>query len=201
MDLGGLTWIGPPVDDNDLLGKLPSSLRSLLVQINGFVLRGGALHVRGAVSEPRWHSLREIWSGPAALHRLYPEVLESDVPFAQDCVGDQFALRDGSVYRLEAETGVMQELSPNLPEFLRSASSDPMNFLQAHPLAEHGPLEPGFLLHAYPPFCTAEAKAGVSLRGVPAEELISWHAELSAKLSGVPDGGRIRFELTDEGSG
>jgi hypothetical protein len=44
MDLDGLTWTAPAVDDDDLLGRLPAPLRSLM-QVNGFVLRGGALLV------------------------------------------------------------------------------------------------------------------------------------------------------------
>ena len=102
MELRNVTCRGPAITDHDLLAKLPSDLRGLLEQINGFVQFGGGLHVRGACHDPAWHSLRHAWVGDAAFHRAYPAVRETDVPFAQDCVGDQFLLRDGAVVRLLA---------------------------------------------------------------------------------------------------
>ena len=44
--LDGVTWNGPEIDDRDLLRELPEALKDLLGWQNGFVLHGGALHVR-----------------------------------------------------------------------------------------------------------------------------------------------------------
>ncbi len=37
-------------------------------------------------------TLRQVWIGEDRLSRLYPAVNADDVPFAQDCFGDQFLL-------------------------------------------------------------------------------------------------------------
>lgn len=201
MELTGVTWTGPAVDDADLLAELPDDLRRLLSAINGFVLFGGALHVRGAVREPAWHALRAAWHGPDALATLYPAVAAADVPFAQDCVGDQFLLRDGAVVRLSAETGDVEPLGVSLFDFLQRACADPGEYLGAHPLMQHledgGELHPGMLLHAYPPFCTRQAAEGVTLRPVPALELIRYHADLARQIAQVPDGGSFEMRVVD----
>jgi hypothetical protein len=197
MELTGITWTGPAVEDPEILAELPEDLRGVLSTINGFILFGGALHVRGAVHEPDWHSLRACWRGPDALSTLFPAVAADDVPFAQHCVGDQFLLRDGIVVRLVAETGDVESLDLPLFEFLEHACADPVTVLSPQPLMQHrldeGELAPGMLLHAYPPFCIKPSAAGVSLRAIPAGELIRAHADLARQLASVPDGTPVRM--------
>jgi hypothetical protein len=126
-------------------------------------------------------------------------VRESDVPFAQDCVGDQFLLRDGEVVRLYAEDAQVEPLNLGLEEFLEVAQNDPIEFLSMHPLVQFmndgGILEPCQLLLAYPPFCTVEASSGVHLTAVPAQELFEFHAKLSAQMTSLPPGGKIRIKV------
>lgn len=202
MELTGITWEGPAIDDEDLLAEVPDALRKLLSAINGFVLFGGALHVRGAVREPAWHSLREAWRGAEAVARLYPALQPDDVPFGQDCVGDQYLLRDGSVIRLAAETGEVEALDLGLFPFLERACADPEGFLSAAPLLLHlnesGDLPPGMLLHAHPPFCTQQAAGGVSLRAAPADELLRYHAALARQIGALAPGAVFRMRTTDE---
>ncbi|HYR12517.1 MAG TPA: hypothetical protein VEQ60_32310 [Longimicrobium sp.] len=201
MELTGITWAGPPADDEEILVELPREMRSMLAAINGFVLFGGALHVRGAVREPAWHSLRALWKGPDSLADLYPAVHANDIPFAQDCVGDQFLLHDGAVVRLAAETGEVEPLGMPLFDFLQRACADPTEFLSAHPLIQYlndgGELQPGMLLHAYPPFCTQQASQGVLLRPVPAAELIRFHASLARQMGAIPEGGSFEMRIVD----
>jgi hypothetical protein len=202
MTLDGVTWEGPPADDADLLALLPRELASLLGQINGFILHGGALHVRGAVSSPVWHSLRLRWRGPESVASLYPSLEPDDIPFAEDCVGDQFLLRRNEVARLAAEDGSIEPTGVGLSAFLDAAAKDPTGFLLAQPLLNHvdngGTLQPGELLFAYPPYCTAEAASGVSLKAIPADEVIRFHAGLAAKLAGVPEGGQLKIKVIDD---
>jgi hypothetical protein len=200
MELTGITWAGPPIDDPDLLIGLPEELRTVLGTINGFVLFGGALHVRGAVREPAWHSLREAWHGTESIHGLYPAITGDDVPFAQDCVGDQYLLRDGAVIRLSAETGEVEPLDLPLFTFLERACADPEGVLSAEPLIRHldeaGELPPGMLLHAHPPFCTSQAAEGVTLKPVPAQELLRFHAHLARQIAPLPNGTPIQIQVT-----
>lgn len=178
-------------DDPELAGELPEALRALLSQHNGFILRGGALHVRGLVTSPPWHSLRGVWRGAGSLSSLFASVQAGDVPFAQDCVGDQFLLREGQVLRLEAETGEVYPIAVSLAEFLKAAAREPQDYLQTHPLEQFreggAELAPGHCLHADPPLCTVDAEQGVSLRDLPAAELLLIHAELARQLADVPD--------------
>lgn len=186
MLLNNVTFRGPKIDDEPLLDNLPENLASLLGTINGFILCGGGLHFRGACVEPEWHSLRAAWQGPEALHTLYDSVEPLDIPFAQDCVGDQFLLRGSKVLALSAETGELGEKAEGLASFLEAASADPEGFLAMEPLlalqSQGKQLAPGELIHAYPPFCTQQAAQGVSLKAIPAREVIGFHAELASKM-------------------
>src|SRR5258706_13593212 len=122
MDIHGITWQGESVEDVEILPELPADLVRLLGKRNGFIVHEGAVHIRGACLTPEWHSLRAAWRGPKAFHSLYEDVRRSDVPFAQDLIGDQFLIRDGSVLRLFAETGETEPLAPNLHDFFARLS-------------------------------------------------------------------------------
>src|SRR5215472_10564262 len=114
MNIPGITWRSESIDDVEILRDLPSSLVRVLSDINGFILHDGGLHVRGASLTPEWHSLRVAWRGPSAFHTLYERVQATDIPFAQDQVGDQFLIRNGGVLRLSAETGDLEPFADTL---------------------------------------------------------------------------------------
>lgn len=202
IDLTHVTYQGPAVADEEMLGALPEELTALLCQINGFILLDGGFHVRGACSSPEWHSLRAIWRGKDALHRRYRNVGESDIPFAQEATGDQFLLRSGSVVRLWSETGEIEDLSRNLFAFLDSVQRDPVKALSLEPFMEFrhqgGTLRPGQLLSVVPPFCMTESGKGVSYRAIAAHDRLGFLAALASQLEGNPDGTEIRFEIGDK---
>jgi hypothetical protein len=192
--IAGITWKGEQVEDIEILSELPSELTMVLRDVNGFILHRGAVHFRGACLTPEWHSLRAAWHGSNALHVLFDEVRPSDIPFAQDQVGDQFLIRDGVVLRLWAETGEIKGLADSLDEFLSKVTSDIEGFLNVD---LRRVMEPGQILHAYPPFCTGESAQGVSLRPVPATEALLFHANLAKQIREAPDGGKIEFKVSD----
>ena len=78
----------------------------------------------------------------------------------------------GLVWRLLTETDELEPLGLDLDGFLAAAVAEPVEVLGLHPLrsfrAGGGVLRPGQLLSVYPPFATAEAAGGVSLRPVGA---------------------------------
>jgi hypothetical protein len=197
VELKHRTFTGPPLDDEDLLVRLPADLAGLLRQVNGFIQFHGGLHVRGACRQPAWHSLRNAWDGEAAFHRMYPEVGPEDIPFAEDCLGDQFLLRNGQVWRLAAESGGVESVGVGLAGFFEAVEADTVEFLSLNPLLafqqDGSRLEPGQLLGAFPPFCTKEAADGVSLAAVPADERRRFLAALAAHLRDVPEGGKIHL--------
>jgi hypothetical protein len=195
-----ITFSGPPIDDAELLGRCPPNLAEALRRVNGFILHGGGLHVRGACLAPDWHSLRDAWLGEAAFHRLYPGLRPDDVPFAQDCVGNQFLLRDGSVLLLDTETSEIEDLEVDLATLLE-ASADPERCIGMETLsafrAQGGSLSPGELLSVYPPFCSKEAEDGVSVQAVPAHERRAFLADFAGQIRDVADGEQIRIDVVE----
>ncbi len=186
MNFSEYTFQGAAINDPALLDLLPNNYGYLLTQINGFIKFDGGLHIRGICDDPSWHSLLKIWTGDLALAKLYPAINEQDIPFGQDCVGDQFILREGVVYRLWAETGELDSLGCSFNDFLDNAGNDPVEYLSLQPLlqyqSEGGSLQPGKLLSVYPPFCTKESANRVSLKAISALERISFLADFASQI-------------------
>ena len=197
MNLPGITWRGESIDDVEILPLLPKELVALLADVNGFILHDGAIHVRGASTNPEWHSIRAALNGRLALHGLYHDVLPTDIPFAQDQVGDQFLLRDGAVWRLFAETGEVEQFCPNLATFLSGLQDDVEHTFN---VGLHRSMEPGQLMQAFPPFCMKEAENGVTLSPKPANEVIIFHASLAREIRGLPDGAEVEIKPIDDES-
>jgi hypothetical protein len=195
----GIIYQGPALDDLEILEKLPEDLREMLLHVNGLIAFDGGLHLRGACLEPSWHSLRGAWFGANAVHKHYRSVGPDWVPFAQDCMGDQFLLCDGKVLKLLAETGDIDELGYGLAEFFDGSIADPVDFLTLQPLlqfqSEGNFLSPGELIMAYPPFCTEQAAQGVALMAAPALELLKFHSTLASQWP--TDGGSIVIAVAD----
>ena len=193
------SFVGPAIDDISLLDRLPDFLVNQLNEANGYVAFGGGLHVRGACKEPVWHSLRAALDGPLSFHKLYAGIEPSDLPFAEDCMGDQFLLRDGQVLRLAAETGEIEAVASSFAAFMAEVERAPLEVLQMHPLLqfqnEGGALLPGELLSAYPPFFAVQSGERVSLRAIPSIDRRSFLADVAAQVRDVPDGGWVRFEV------
>jgi hypothetical protein len=197
-----LTFTGSPIDDADLLELLPADLIRLLQQVNGFIQFHGGLHVRGACQAPAWHSLRDAWLGDNAFHRLYPEVRPDDIPFAEDCMGDQFLLRGAQVWQLETETGQVKPRRVALPAFLQAVQADPVAYLSLQPLIrfreEGGTLEAGWLLGAFPPFCL-ECPGERRLAPISSDERRRFLAYFAGQIREVADGGKIVLVTSNEG--
>jgi hypothetical protein len=200
MKLSHVTWRGPQIDDEKLLPQLPPNLKGMLKQMNGFIQFYGGLHVRGCSRAPEWHSLREAWQGAHAFYRTYPEIKPSDIPFAEEFLGDQFLLRGANVIRLYAESGELETVADGLTTFFKRVEKGPVEFLSLQPLlgfqSRGGQLVPGQLLAAYPPYCTKESAQGVELAAVPAVERHAFLSELASKIRNLPEGAKLEFKIT-----
>jgi hypothetical protein len=184
-------FTGSAIDDVRILERLPSELSDLLSRVNGYVAYHGGLHVRGACVGPAWHSLRCAWEGDDALHAFYPVLRHTDVPFAEDALGDQFLLREGMVFRLDAEMGTLESLDMDLADFDAAARANASDFLRLAPLedwrAEDHELQPGELLEVHPPFIIA-FEGERRMRAMPTIERRRNLARIAAGIRGVPDG-------------
>ncbi|MFN6946362.1 MAG: SMI1/KNR4 family protein [Cytophagaceae bacterium] len=184
MKLQGIIYKHNDIEDTVTFNLLPEDLRKFLSLVNGFVAYKGALHIRGCCNEPTWHSINEVWTGKNAFWKHYPDILDTDIPFGQDCMGDQFILRNQKVIKLYAETGVVEDLDKNFTEFLDEIENDPINALGMHPLIhyemENLPLAPGQIIQANPPFCMQ--KPGIKLKAVEINQQIENLASLSKTI-------------------
>ncbi len=152
--------------------QLPKGLQSFYNNIDGLVAFNGGLHIRGLRSKPGWHSLMPYWKGAKALHHVYEELRPTDIPFAQDCLGDQFFLRLGTVWNLMAESGDVEDLELDFDGFIEACMDDPVDFLSLEPLiafmGNGGELLAGELLVADPPF--SHEAADYHMSKAPVEE-------------------------------
>ncbi len=205
MTLQGVTYTGPPIDDPEKLQGLPGEIVEVLWQVNGFVAYAGGLHFRGLVNEPDWHSFEHYHSGEMALHKLYRHVLEYDIPFAQDHLGNQFLLRDHEVHRLRADTGEVSGLHVDMAAFLGKAREDPIDYLSLELLATYheqfGSLEPGRLIHTMPPLCLKRPEKNLAMKSVPAGAAIAFLANFARQIAEIPDGTEINLRLFEPPDG
>jgi len=195
--LKGILFTGGELADLATLARLPVYLQAFLREQNGVVAYFGGLHIRGCVSEPSWHSLNAAWQGETAFWRIYDEVREADIPFGQDCVGNQFLLRGDAVFLLDTETGELADLEVDFKHFLFGVEKYPLDALGMEPLRnfqqQGGVLRPGQLLSVYPPVCVATTEAKAKVQPQPAAERLSWLAAFYRQIKNLPDGQSIRL--------
>jgi len=83
---------------------------------------------------------------------------------------------------------------------MRSAQTDPIDFLALHPLQNHlnsgGTLEPGQLLSVIHPFVVDSGENGHSYRAVSTNERVNFLVKLAEQIRDIPDGMPIKFEVT-----
>ncbi|WP_133645101.1 hypothetical protein [Zeaxanthinibacter enoshimensis] len=199
MEFTGVTYTGLSITDQETLDKLPNNFSDFFGQVNGIIAFNGGLHIRGCVNAPDWHSIKYYWTGEGALHKKYEELDEQDIPFGQDCLGDQFLLRNLTVHQLSGETGDLENLGLTFEQFISNAIEDPMNFLSLQPLQQFlnqgGHLTPGESLSVYPPFCTKESANGVSIKNVPTKERIDFLANFYQQLKDLGEGQQIQIKI------
>jgi hypothetical protein len=194
MNFSNITWEAGGTTDEAMLDGLPQEIQSLIAASGGFIVHHGAIHFRGCTLEPTWNSLRDVYWGDKSLKTKYPRLDVDDIPFAHDQVGDFYIWRNTEIFHLDAETGDASKFEDSLDTFTKNIESNIEDYLN---VSLDRKLEPGRLLHAYPPFCTAEAAQGVSFRDVPAEELFEFHADFSRQIGSLPEGAKFNIEVTD----
>lgn len=191
MEFKGVTYTCSQIEDTQLFDELPDCLQEFYQDLNGLVAFNGGLHIRGCVLEPTWHSLREAWIGENALHTKYESLNEDDIPFAQDCLGEQYILRGDLVFRLNAELDELEDLELFFEDFIEICIEDPVDFLELHPLLqflnEEKTLKPGELLNVYPPFCLEHISEEYQLKAVPIDIQLNYLVSIANKTRDVLD--------------
>jgi hypothetical protein len=198
----GILFTGAPITSAATLALLPPYLQEFLRKQNGVVAYFGGLHIRGCGVVPTWHSLDDVWRGPNAFWRTYAQVRQTDIPFAQDCVGNQFLLRQGAVLFLDTETGELADLEVDFKHFLFGAEKFPVAALGLEPLRafqqQGGVLQPGQLLSVFPPTCIAtNDQAPTRVEAVANADRLAWLADFYRKIKDLPDGQSIQFKTVE----
>ncbi|NNC83179.1 MAG: hypothetical protein HKN79_06345 [Flavobacteriales bacterium] len=179
LDFKGVIFRMEEGPDTELLERLPDHLQDFYQEINGIIAYNGGLQIRSCIDTDDWHSLGRFWKGERSLSRIYPNLLESDIPFAQDCLGDQYFLRDDQVWILSGETGDVMDMEVDLPGFIEQAIDDPVEFLAMEPLAYYlqteGDLQPGELLHVVPALSEQEdEETAYHIEALSVEKRLDW---------------------------
>ncbi|MFD2784770.1 SMI1/KNR4 family protein [Hymenobacter rubripertinctus] len=195
----GIIYTGGELTDLVTLARLPVYLQAFLREQNGVVAYFGGLHIRGCVAAPGWHSLAGVWQGERALWRTYTELKKSDIPFAQDCAGNQFLLRGDAVLFLDTETGELADLDVDFKHFLFGAGKFPLEALGMEPLRAFqqagGVLRAGQLLSLYPPLCIAlKDHSKAAAKAVAVTERLAWLARFHEQIKHLPDGQPVQFD-------
>ena len=156
VEFKGITFINHEIIDTETLELLPADMKLFYKEVNGLVAYNGGFQVRGIGTQPSWNSLEDAWKGPNAFYKTYPNLSEGDIPFAQDCLGDQYVYRAGSIWQLLTETGELDDLELDFDEFMDEVTEDPIEFLALYPLLDFidagNELQPGELLVPSIPF-------------------------------------------------
>ena len=154
MEFKGVTYRGEAEIDEELSMRIPEYLLDFYRKSNGIIAYNGGLQIRACTQEDHWSSLGRYWTGDKALSSRYSNLLATDIPFGQDCVGDQFFLREDVVWLLSAETGDIVDMEASFFDFLENCIEDPVEYLAMEPLVHHldmeGSLAPGMLVHVVP---------------------------------------------------
>ena len=191
--LQNIKYIGQKIDDFDTFDILPDYLKDFFLADNGVIALNGGLHIRGCVKTPKWHSLGAYWFGNTKLSGLFSSLETNDIPFAQDCFGDQFVIRRKNIWRLSAEFDEIKDLEIDFFEFLKQIYSNPFEFLNIENI-EGLNLKPGQLINVTPPFCV-DSKSGYSLKPVEMEEQIKYLSDFSKQIKDLPNGTKIELKI------
>lgn len=179
VEFKGIIYMNQECDNPDLLHSLPAEMKAFYKEVNGLVAYNGGFQVRQIGTGPTWNSLETFWTGEKALHKIYPKLNEDDIPFAQDCMGDQYIFRGGSVWQLLTETGDLDDLELEFDEFIDEVIEDPVEFLALYPLLDFmdagNELAPGELLVPSLPF-TVETEEEYTFSAAPINERLEWLA-------------------------
>ena len=181
-DFKGVLFQGETPPDPSILVTLPEDLQSFYQECNGLVAFNGGLQIRICSNDDNPLSLGRYWKGDRALHRIYPNLLTSDIPFGQDCAGDQFFLRDDFVWLLSAETGEIMDMEVHLDEFFETSIEDPVDYLSMEPLVHYldmeGELPFGQLVHIVPALSEdLPEEPQYHIDALPIDERLDWLAK------------------------
>jgi hypothetical protein len=184
----------------DSAGQLGRELADFLRRNNGLYAFESALHMFPACQIPGVMDL-EQWNDPTLWIDHYGDMAKGMIFFAEDIIGDQFAIRGHEIVRFKAETGLWESLAGSLEEWAKLILEDypyQTGWHLAHAWqVEHGALRCGERLVATIPFVFGGDFKNSNLHALDAVEAMCLHGDLALQIRDVPDGTKIRFTVVD----
>ena len=175
-----ICFSGPEIDDFETFDRLPQYLKDFFLKKNGFTIRTGLFHIRGCVLEPKWHSLKEIWYGESKLSNLYQSINKNDIPIGQDCLGNQFFLRNNIIHLLNSEIDEVDNLKIDFRQFIQEINELTDEDIDVKKM-QNIELAPGQLIYSDPPLAF-NSPIGYSFKAIDALEQIKNLSKLSKIL-------------------
>jgi len=191
---------GPPRAD-----RIPAGLtggaehRELLSRHDGFIAFEGGLRCFGTNAQ-LVPSLSD-WNRPEGWRSAYGMLTEGLLFFAEDAFGNQFGFQEGRIVRFLAETADREGMADSLEEWIETLLADPDEELSLWLLrAWKRPdrvLEPGDHLCPKVPFVAGGVYEPDNLYPLARHKSMVFKGDFALQTRHVPDGGKIRFKVTD----
>lgn len=196
-----LSQIKPMIDENSrrLAGVLLDELMYLLVRKNGFYAFESALHVFSSNSCDLDVGV-DCWNNSSLWRSEYDDMANGCLFFAEDLFGDQFCIKNNAVHKFDSETGSVEFISDNLFGWSDRIMSDYhtlTGYSVAHEWqARHGIIPIGSRLLPKIPFVAGGDYGLENLVVCDAVESMKYKASIARQIRSLPDGSKIRFEIT-----
>lgn len=175
-------------------------LGRLLVERNGFYAFVSSLHVFPLSSHSGVMDLKH-WNGHSLWRGAYGDLAEGCLFFAEDIFGGQFCLKDNAVHAFDPETGALEALGGTIDDWATRMLAE-HDVLCGSSLAQrwqetHGPIAPGKRLAPKIPFVAGGEFALSNVYEADPVEALRFRAHLARQIRDLPEGAKIRFEVTD----
>lgn len=185
-------------------GGLGQELTELLGVKNGFFAYDRALRVFPLGKTEEGFDLEE-WNSAELWRSAYGDILTGEeLFFAEDIFGEQFLIREGSVWRFDPETGEQEAFAPTLDEWAyRILDEDQIEVgtLFANDWTHlHGPLDARKRLIPRRLFTLGGQFELENLFAADAVKAMRFRGEFARQIRDLPDGTEIELELTNEQS-
>lgn len=184
--------------DGGLKGEL-ATLAEVLGARNGFVAFEPALEV--FPSDPGLTLSLEQWNDPSGWRSAYPAIPPDMLFFAHDIFGGPFAIWNGSVHRMDPETGITSAVASSLDTFAAVILGD-YNAVLGYPLAHawqsrHGALAEGRRLAPKIPFVLGGEFTLDNLYDADPAALMRFRGDLAHQIADLPDGTPVTLKFGD----
>lgn len=183
-----------------LSGSIGADIAEMLIARNGYYAFESALHVFPFESNTGHLSLSD-WNSADGWRKYYGRLTEGWVFFAENILGDQFAINDEQIAYFDPETGSFEPIASSLDEWAKRIIED-CDVLLAHPLAHewqlnNGRIPSGFRLLPKTPFVLGGDYTLDNLYALDARTSMEIRAELAMKILGLPDGTTVRYRIVE----